>query len=109
MEQSSDVSKLKARSLVSLILFLCIVKLNFRFRDFLPYLSDETSSLIVVCDWLGTSTCTITSSDGRRSHNSCPLLPNMADTRLYEILGVTPNASDVEIKKVNWVAFQSIE
>lgn len=29
-----------------------------------------------------------------------PLLPNMADTRLYEILGVSPNANDTEIKKV---------
>lgn len=43
MEQSNDVSNLKQRSLVSLILFLCIVKRNFSFRDFLPYLSDETS------------------------------------------------------------------
>lgn len=50
MEQSSDVSNLKQRSLLSLILFLCIVKRNFSFRDFLPHLSDETSFLIVVCD-----------------------------------------------------------
>lgn len=61
--------------------------------------------LIFVCDWLGTSTCTITSSECRRSHNSCLLLPNMADTRLYEILGVSSSANDVEIKKVNQIAF----
>jgi len=43
MEQSCDVSNIKQKSLVSPILFLCIVKRNFSFRDFLLYLSDETS------------------------------------------------------------------
>jgi len=30
----------------------------------------------------------------------------MADTRLYDILGVSPNANDTEIKKVSWLFFE---
>ena len=32
----------------------------------------------------------------------------MADTRLYDILGVSPNANDTEIKKVSWLFFEGL-
>lgn len=42
---------------------------------------------------------------GVREHHL--LQRNMADTRLYDLLGVKPNASDAEIKKVRYFEQQN--